>query len=212
MNRSPIGFARGFTLVEVLVTSLIITLLMALLLPLLKSSMNRAQSVKCVQKLRMLSNAVFLYQSENDGFLPPNNAHSGGSANDVWLLALRPYLSIQLTDTTGAGMIAMRQCVTCPAATGTDVPTLWWESDYAIGLAFGTDGTRKKMKLDNSAASMMFIDSSNRTRAIYTTPPPTSNLGYRHDGRVNVIFLDGHLEKRRQSEIPTAASDVFWGL
>jgi prepilin-type N-terminal cleavage/methylation domain-containing protein/prepilin-type processing-associated H-X9-DG protein len=212
MNYPSFGHRRGFTLIEVLVTVMIIALLALLLLPFLKSSNDRARALKCANQLRTLSSAVFLYQADNTGFLPPNNAHSGGSYSDIWLMALRPYLSIQLTDTTGAGMIAMRTCVTCPSATGSDIPKLWWESNYAIGLAFGTDGTRKKMKFDNTAQTMMFIDSGSRTRSIYTTPPPTSNLGYRHDSRVNVIFFDGHLEKRLQSEIPTASSDIFWGL
>lgn len=214
-----VGRHRGFTLVELLVTLFIIALLTALALPAVNSGVTRAQTVKCATKMRNLYNAVILYQAEHDGFLPMNNAHSGGTSDMCWIINIRPYMGISKTDTTGPGTAQMATYLTCPAAKGVEIPTLWWESDYAASLAFGTnpartDGNRtpKKAATTDTSVIAMFIDSANKTRSVYTTPPPTANLGYRHNNALNVIYLDGHIEKHSAADLPTSYSDPFWGF
>lgn len=64
--------SRGFTLIELLVVIAIIGILIALLLPALQSAKRSAQLVQCASNMRQLTNALFIYTTENHGYFPPN--------------------------------------------------------------------------------------------------------------------------------------------
>ncbi len=58
----------------------------------------------------------------------------------------------------------------------------------------------------------MFVESSQQSRSLYRTPRPWTTIGYHHDGKANLIFLDGHLEQRSAAEIPESLDAELWGL
>jgi len=63
----------GFTLIELLVVIAIIALLMGLLMPALNKVKQQAKAVHCVNNVRSLAMAWFMYQDENDGMLVNGN-------------------------------------------------------------------------------------------------------------------------------------------
>jgi prepilin-type processing-associated H-X9-DG protein/prepilin-type N-terminal cleavage/methylation domain-containing protein len=67
MNRTK----HGFTLVELLVTIGLIALLIALLMPALNVARQAAKSVQCLSNLRQLALAAHSYAAENRGYYPP---------------------------------------------------------------------------------------------------------------------------------------------
>jgi prepilin-type processing-associated H-X9-DG protein len=60
----------AFTLVELLVVIGIIALLIAILLPSLNRAREAAKSVQCLSNLRQLAQAVNLFATENNGYMP----------------------------------------------------------------------------------------------------------------------------------------------
>lgn len=60
-------FARGFTLVELLVVVGILVVLVSILLPVLRKAREKADAVKCASNLRQVALAMALYRPQNDG-------------------------------------------------------------------------------------------------------------------------------------------------
>lgn len=61
---------RAFTLVEMLVVIAVIAILAGLLLPAIAKSKDKARDIQCLNNLRQLGSAVFLYAGDHDQMLP----------------------------------------------------------------------------------------------------------------------------------------------
>ena len=64
---------KRFTLIELLVVIAIIAILAAMLLPALSAARERARNANCINKLKQIGLAGFMYADSNHGYLPPSS-------------------------------------------------------------------------------------------------------------------------------------------
>ena len=72
--RLATGGGTGFTLIELLVVIAIIAILAAMLLPALAKAKATSQSAACLSNLKQLQLGYLMYLSDNNDWLPPDNA------------------------------------------------------------------------------------------------------------------------------------------
>ncbi|MHC5180958.1 MAG: type II secretion system protein, partial [Planctomycetota bacterium] len=74
---------KGFTLIELLVVIAIIALLLAVIMPSLKRAKEAGMRIMCLSNLRGLTQAVHLYNLDNDGDYPSGHTASPSSWVDA---------------------------------------------------------------------------------------------------------------------------------
>ena len=201
---------NAFTLIELLVVIAIIGVLAGLLLPALSSAREIAREASCKSKLRQFAYATRMYANENDGFMPDSYAwlnHFGG---------LKQYMS-------GAIKAMSRcpgDSVTETLKRLGDFTALDKDgSAYAVKVSYGASENAlsaskrptsvgpkafwvKEGEIPGAACkTMIWADWQNNPYVAAPTvavvkPGGVSAMGslcFRHRGRCNAVFLDGHV-------------------
>ncbi|QYY35077.1 type II secretion system protein [Ruficoccus sp. ZRK36] len=203
----------GFSLIELLAVLAVIATLVAIIIPLTSTIRERASLGKCASNMRQLGQGIMLYQADNGGYLPPNWSSSGGSASNIWTVVVRPYMGIMDQRPYGIGTDEMCKTLSCPSLEDTLHPDRWWETNYAVGIAFGLDGARRTLTDVDTSKVIMLVENDNPSaRCLRYTNGPWSYLGYNHGGVANVMFHDGHMAQWTEEDTPQDASDPAWGF
>ena len=209
----------AFTLVELLAVIAIIGILAALLFPFVGRATASAEEAKCVNNLKQISAAAFLYATDHDGDIPPSR--TGSSSMQYWPWLLNAQMDQNYTspapyrqDTPFICRSAYKMGSKYDYAGGT--PSIGLTCTYAVNIGIAASWTntnwqgvkRKFAGLPNPAATSFYTDALGLSFAYSYYSP--AGFVYPHNGRANILFCDGHVESRTKEQIPTASADVFY--
>jgi prepilin-type N-terminal cleavage/methylation domain-containing protein/prepilin-type processing-associated H-X9-DG protein len=212
--------SRGFTLIEVLVVIAIIGLLIALLMVAVQQSRAASRRINCQSNMRQWTLAILNYAAAHQGFLPHRGQGKQAvttilDRNDDWFNALPPFMENEpLIDRINAGQSPQPGDNTvwmCPELVEKTIPPLEQSSIYAdankMYFAYGMNmwlSTQKSPKGDHidkvgPRVSMVFLAEGNGFQSSLLPADSTQvyNPVPRHNGMVNLAFLDGHISAFR---------------
>lgn len=215
--------SKAFTLVELLVVIGIIAVLVAMLLPTLGRARSAARTVQCLSNLRQLAMAAYSYANANDGYLPvayysyttPTAAYAcNWDFTTITNLTTGQRTAVPGLLWQGNTSAPIQQCPAFDGRSNTaaDPYTGYnYNTSYLGRGAFEVIKTPLRMtQVKRSYACAMFGDGqwqngANKYMRSPLSSPSDSNMtaraagtqGFRHDGKTNVAYVDGHAETVR---------------
>jgi prepilin-type N-terminal cleavage/methylation domain-containing protein/prepilin-type processing-associated H-X9-DG protein len=225
---------RGFTLIELLVVIAIIAILAAILFPVFAQARDKARSASCLSNIRQMGNALQMYLQDYDEIFhkgagmnsPATNGFGPDTSIDGWTnwpWFYGPY----------AKNVGIFDCPTSPDGTEQLTATNWGnDGNYGYNYSGLTrdQGTPPRMlaEIQEPASTFVFFDAGDcQVRAgdnnwIGLLEELDMNLNcaenqigtryskegaFRHSGRVNVAFVDGHAKSTDWTTFLTRKAD-----
>ncbi len=207
----------GFTLIELLVVMAIISILAALLLPALSTAREMGRSAVCISNLRQLYLAAVLYTEDYDGWYPPAAADIMHANLQRWH-GIRETLSAPFDPAKGplypylqTGKIkedpTFKKFYQDSGAFELGTGGYGYNSQYVGGSPDNLEIPARVNQIRNPSQTIMFADSAflsggKLIEYSFVTAPYWSwgkadpSIHFRHRGKANIAFCDGHVESR----------------
>lgn len=207
--------ARAFTLIELLVVIAIIAILAGMLLPSLAKAKDKGKATACANNLRQLILATTMYEDDHK-VLPVGYPTGALPWESIWYRTLPSYLGKK-----ASAPLQTNQVFLCPSSpAGGYWGFLTYAQNYLINAGRADMGLRH---VQRPVLTIMFGETQGYDALLYPDPHAIANVCYRHSGgsdhsvyydmygmkntkkgRASVVFLDSHVELRRN-----ASNDVF---
>ena len=217
-----------FTLIELLVVIAIIAILASMLLPALNRARNNAQAAACMGNMKQHATAILSYAGTYNDYLPTAQIKDYGDGG--WSVQLVDFLGIKTTlkdSRTGLPSVRDSQMARgvfrCPAfreettllvggslPSGDDNPgSIYGAIGYGANYIY-TQEHYKLTKVKSPSLKVYLGDtidwgtSSAHLRLLFggtSAYVPSPSVGNRHNGGVNIVLCDGHVEHFKQNEL-----------
>ena len=215
----------SFTLIELLVVIAIIAILAAMLLPALSNARAAGQTAGCKTNIKNIGSFIHMYIDSYNGYIPAiYDGRRGTNIKWVWPFldslniglkksnykyngcsVQRPFIQAKIEEKTYDGqydwaLYGYNGYLGYHDGNG-NVGTSW-SQNYAMGIL---------SKVKNPSQKMLAADTNyNMTIAAlrYYVNYKEDSIGYVHNGTVNMVFIDGHVENHKHTDferIPSAA-------
>jgi prepilin-type N-terminal cleavage/methylation domain-containing protein/prepilin-type processing-associated H-X9-DG protein len=214
--RGPSRVARpAFTLIELLVVVAIIAILAAMLLPALARSQTAARSIQCLGNLHQMAVAAHIYTDDNSDFYPIAQYYDPTNDTyycwDLTTIGGDPGRVVPGLLWEGRGNVQIQQCPSyAGSANYSDNPYTGYNYNTSyIGHGEGEaiPEPAKNSAVRHPAKTALFGDGQYASgadkfmRAPFPNPGDagfwgrtSGTQGFRHAGRSNTAFCDGHAE------------------
>jgi prepilin-type processing-associated H-X9-DG protein/prepilin-type N-terminal cleavage/methylation domain-containing protein len=197
-----------FTMVELLVVIAIIAILAAMLLPALGKAKGVAKSIACVNNLKQVGIANLEYVHDYNEYVPPRQYE-----NKPYLYyneQIQPYLGTAPIITT---------LLRCPGIDNHQAL-----GDYGINFRHvhhrESDGLRKLSQFRRPSNVLSLVDTRQiingefwgnwNVDCLVCFPNNINNRPHgRHNGQANTLFLDSHVEGKREGIFVVNEDDIF---
>ncbi len=226
--------ARGFTLIELLVVIAIIGILSSLLLPALSQAKGKARKIKCLTKSGQWGLGLTLYAQDNEDRTPRESFGSGTVLNnwaqvkdpanqDVWYNAIPKMIG----EPKASDFFTHR-----PDFYSRDIFFHCPETKFPQGSENGNnplfslamnskliDGANLTVSLNEvrrPASTVVFLENLLTGEKPVDAAQPTTDLGQpssfasrfvaRHNGSGTLVFVDGHAETVKGTDVVDTAS------
>lgn len=207
---------RGFTLIELLATVSLIAVLTMLILPLAGKFRLSAQGSRCAENLRQLHTATMMWSGDNGNAMPPQ---------DTWMHKVAPYAGLSAEGWV-SGSPSIFRCPSCflkrPSTMAYDRTysmNRYASGDYvenayqASGQARITKPSQMALYMDGAVSSAGGGTYWEKVSKSNISPDASSPVSYVHDEGINVLFLDGHVQRIREEEMVknySTHASPFW--
>ncbi len=194
MTRNARG---GFTLIELLVVIAVIAVLAGLLLPVLSSGRRKAQATQCLNNLRQLGQAALMYCDDSGGLLPFAWYNDPDARVNSFYALLTPILTRSDFDGYGDFLYGVDACPTRQREplVGTTPVRISYGMNAYNSINFPDPRTRTLVQAQSAGVSTTLLMAD--VAYTYNHPPIESlgndQTGYKHSGRANILFFDGHV-------------------
>lgn len=205
--KQDLSTRRAFSLLELLVAIGLIIVLAGMLIPSMRRAMEKMDQVSCSNNLRQLHQYLMLYANEHDGVFP---AASDATTGYSWWLSLQTYIN----QPSQAVAVGKKTIFACPSATKT-YPGGRVRRTYAMNYEGLSDWRMPIRPMLTSAPgqTILIVDSAcansegdgSQFFRVTSTPSMTGVAEARHTGKVNCLFLDGHVGLMLPSDPDMAA-------
>ena len=241
MNRSGRCFQntvkKRFTLIELLVVIAIIAILAAILMPALSSARERGRTSTCTNNLKAIAGALSAYSTDFNDFITPYTVcvktWNGASVlpeqwQHIALTRLKYLPSLGLYNLSDSPS-EVNGVLRCPSEAREIIPdatTVWntWKgsmygtSDHLGRWVYGKSLERyffKVTELKNPSKNASVGDKGLKNLNHFGKSESDLYASARHNERMNIAFMDQHVETRDYSIIPHDGltnwhTSIFW--